>query len=181
MRMPASLPTSASFGPPVSTTCPAAIGPALVSTPVTRLAPRDRPRKATCSRTSHRHAQPGLHGHPRAGGSDLGFGEARQQISLGDEARVDADLVVLAQVEIAGPLAETHCLGGAALGAYHSRSPAARALAEDAPFQHDDPTAGPAQEIGTPGTHGPTAHDHGVGGVRVASGGHWHEPDAGID
>jgi hypothetical protein len=56
-----------------------------------------------------------------------------------------------------------------------------RTTPEDALLQQDDPQPGLAQEIGAPAADRSTAHDHGVGGIQVASGGHWHEADAGID
>ena len=51
MRIPDSAPTCASFGPPVSTTRPVAMGPALVSTPATRSPAMTSPVNRVCSRT----------------------------------------------------------------------------------------------------------------------------------
>lgn len=129
----------------------------------------------------HVQAQIQLHGHALPGRGDLSLGEARQQVSLGHEAGVDAEFAALAPVEVLGPLPQSHRLGGAALGPDHAGGPAARALAEHPLLQQDDPQAVLAQEVGAPRAHGPAAHDDDVGGVRMAAEGHWHEPDADIN
>ena len=109
------------------------------------------------------------------------LGEARQQVALGHEAGVDAEIVALAPVEVLGPLAQAHGLGRTALGADHARGPAARPLAEQALLQQDDPQAVLAEEVGAPRAHRPAAHDDDVGGVRMTGQGHWHELDADIN
>src|SRR5262249_54597222 len=98
----------------------------------------------------------------------------------GDEARVGAEFLALAQIEPAGPDAEPDRLRGAPLQPDHARGTAARALAEHALFHQDDALpAGLPQEVGAPRPDGPAADPHGVGGVRRPR--HWHEPDAGIN
>jgi len=125
----------------------------------------------------HRDAERGLHGHPLARRRDLRLGEAGQQVALLGEPGVGADLVPLAQVEPAGPLAQADRLGRPALHPDHPGRPAARTLAEQALLDQDDSgQPGPAQEVGAPGAHRPAAHHH---GVRVIT--HWHTTDADID
>ncbi len=131
---------------------------------------------------AHRHPQRGLHGQPLPGRGHLGLGEAGKQVALGDEAGVDAKLVTLAKVEAAGPLAQAHRGGRAALHPDHAGGPAARALPEQALLQQHHPVqARAAQEVGTPAADGSAADDHRVGAARMARRGHWHEPDADIN
>ena len=112
---------------------------------------------------AHRDAQRGLHLHPRARRRDLRFGEAGQQVALLGEPGVGADLVSLAQVEPAGPLAQAYRLGRPALHPDHAGRPAARALAEEALLDQDDPRQpGLAQEVRAPGAYRPATDDYGI-------------------
>ena len=55
--------------------------------------------------------------------------------------------------------------------------PAARALAQQALLDQDDPRQpGPAQEVSAPRAYRPAAHHHGIRCIT-----HWHAIDAGID
>ena len=72
---------------------------------------------------------------------------------------------------------EADRLGRPALRADDAGRPAARALAEQALLDQDDPRQpGPAQEVRAPGAHRPAAHHHGVRCIT-----RWHTIDAGID
>ena len=112
---------------------------------------------------AHRDAQRGLHRHPLVRRRDLRLGEAGQQIALLGEPGVGADLVALAQVELAGPLTQAHRLRRPALHPDHAGRPAARPLAEEALLDQDDPRqSGLPQEVRAPGAHRPAAHHHGI-------------------
>jgi hypothetical protein len=125
---------------------------------------------------AHRNAQAGLHRHPLAGRDHVRLGEAGKQVALLGEPGVGADLVPLAQVELAGPLTQHDGLGRPALHPDDAGRPAARALPEVALLDQDDPAQpGLAQEVRAPRAHRPAADHHGV------SASHWHSTDAGID
>ena len=69
---------------------------------------------------------------------DLVVGEARHEVALLDEARVERQQVALAAVEVARPHAEANGGLGAALGADHAGGAGAGALAERVRLDEDD-------------------------------------------
>ena len=126
-----------------------------------------------------------LHGDPLVGLRDLGRGEARHVIALRHEAGVDAELGLLAGVEVAAEEPEPHGRRRAALGPHHAGRAGAGALAQRAGLEQDHlGQPGPAQEPRGPGADRATTDDD---GVRAASAGGRtqvgavHDADAGID
>ena len=128
---------------------------------------------------AHVEAERLLHGDPRVGLGDLTLGEARHEVALRDEARVDAEPLLLAGVEVAAEQAEPDGRLGAALRPHHAGRARAGAGAEGALLdEHDVSEARLAQEPRTPRADRPAAHDDGVGGARPTAG---HAYEARID
>ena len=124
-----------------------------------------------------RQAERSLHLDPGLRGGNVRLGEARQQVALLGEPGVDADVLLLGQVEPPGPLAELDRPRGAALGAHDPGGAAARTLAEGPLLQQDHLVQpGLAQEVGAPAADGPAADDN-----RVSGGCHWHAVDSHLD
>ena len=133
------------------------------------------PSPGSSSSTSSRSDPPHVEAEPpaasrsgRAPRATSALGEARHEVALRDEARVDAEQVLLPGVEVAAEQPEPDGRLGAALGAHHARRRASwRPGPRVSPLeQHDVAEAGSAQEPRAPGADRAAADDDGIGAAR---------------
>ena len=105
------------------------------------------PRRTRPARARSRPARARLHGGRAWACSTSAAREARHVIALGHETGVDAQLGLLAQVEVAAEESEPDRRAACRPGPDHAGGPAARTLSEGAPLeQHDLVQAGPTEE-----------------------------------
>ena len=119
-----------------------------------------------------------LHRDPRVCLLDLRLGEARHEVALLHEPGVDAEQVVLPEVELAAEEPEPDRGLGAALRAHHACRTRARALAQGVPLQqHHVTDSGAPQEPRGPRPDRPSADDDRIGTARHSG----HDREGGID
>jgi hypothetical protein len=120
---------------------------------------------------AHVQSQGLLHGDPGPRVGHLALGEARHEVALGDEARVDPEPLPLPGVELPAEEAQPDRRLGATLGPHHARRAGARTRAERLPLDQDDVVEpGLAQEPRAPGAHRPATDDDGIRGARPTAG-----------
>ncbi len=118
-------------------------------------------------------AERALQGDPVLRGGDLRVGEARHQVALRDEPRVERVPVALAGVEVAAEEAQPDRGLGAALRPHHPGRAAAGAAAQRGGLDERDGPAGLGQEARGPRADRAASDDHDVHAA--------HGPDPGPD
>ena len=94
----------------------------------------------------------------------FGFGEARHEIALGDEAAVEREAITAGPVELLRAHAELDRGFGAALCAHHACGAAAGPVTERGRLEQDDVAHSAfCEQYGRPGAHRASANHHHVG------------------